>query len=1258
MIRHLNCRIRLLTLLFITLLLPSLAVAKNYYLNDLNDFAALCSGGVSYSPSPALRHYYCNGQFIARNSTIYVNNGSTIVAYGGYNLDNSQIGQLGVTTQLQSSNWSSVSYFDDSVIYGNINLHTGLQLSGTYVYGYLKNNVNQNISINDGSYISGYVEGFGRIEVKNSQVYSDVWNNTNQSIYIHAGAHIEGGINAGTQVTILDSVINGNVVNRSNTDIYIGNDSQINGYVDVGTTLTIDDSVIQGRVSNRSNNRIFVTNASRVDSDVISFGEVFLTDVEIVGNVQSYNHHINLDNTVVRGDATAANNSWATIFFRNESVVEGQCLYRTDPVNACDGTTLSPIAKYHFDESLWAGGMTYDVVDSVGGYDGRAVNNPNLNHVPFLPALENNSLDYGTCGYAEFNNRDNSFVQVDHSQGLSFEDDLAVSAWVKLSDGYPRSGQLFTIVAKDTNYEFHINSQGKIYWYWLQKNNQVKTLTSNTTIQLDTWYHITVDYDASRKNQQAKLYINGSLDKVVGGNGKRKLKTNFEALRLGNDANFTTRSFNGYIDEVTIFDRSLSDSEVSTLYRQRHLCEPTEEQLTFVIEPQYEFALTCEELPVLFKTINENGVITQPATPNFTVNANPFSSSKWCDNGNCSVNGSNYSSSLVNGQKTLHLRSTDVGSYSISGSWNGENGPASNQVNFVPYKFAASDINVIAGREYEQSLSVLACNDGASTVVNYTGTPTVNWLLQLPSTGIIGSTPVFSPVFQNNSAVLTPIQVNESGVFKVQVQDSAFPCSELSDCPESGIASLAGSFLVNARPWTFAICSDDDISGTSNGGVGYKASGESFDVQVKPIIWQSGGAVSGPIEVAGLCNVPVTRNFFDSNSVSTAVELTHQIDSPTGGDPGQLTGKLSVEHDEKASSGNYFEFPDLSWSEVGSVRLQAESSNSYLGMDINQGFRPIGRFYPDYFTIESNAWNDSVTAGAIQGFTYMNQPFESVLATVGAFNVQGGAVKNYGLFSNDLQAVFFMDNQDRLLNADAASLAMNSDYQAHQWRLNSSQIIWSKAPNFTPDGPYNYFSGDALEVSLQIEPSLIGDPVRFKQSSSDLEPTSSQVLPDEQPRLVFGRFNMTDVGGVEAATLPVPLQAQYWNGSRFITNPEDSFSSFDSTHYCTEMIWPNESDKGDNVRLTGVGTLVDGASSAIVATQNTPNREQIEIWLRLDASASSATCNGTNNGQTWLMYDWDQNQINEENPSAVVTFGIYRGNDRVIFRGEPGLTGQ
>jgi MSHA biogenesis protein MshQ len=39
-----------------------------------------------------------------------------------------------------------------------------------------------------------------------------------------------------------------------------------------------------------------------------------------------------------------------------------------------------------------------------------------------------------------------------------------------------------------------------------------------------------------------------------------------------------------------------------------------------------------------------------------------------------------------------------------------------------------------------------------------------------------------------------------------------------------------------------------------------------------------------------------------------------------------------------------------------------------------------------------------------------------------------------------------------------------------------------------------------------------------------------------------------------------------------------------------------------------------------------------------------------------LQYNWRDK--GDEDPSAVVTFGIHRGNDKVIFRGETRLTGQ
>ncbi|UTV28031.1 hypothetical protein NNL38_01530 [Photobacterium atrarenae] len=44
---------------------------------------------------------------------------------------------------------------------------------------------------------------------------------------------------------------------------------------------------------------------------------------------------------------------------------------------------------------------------------------------------------------------------------------------------------------------------------------------------------------------------------------------------------------------------------------------------------------------------------------------------------------------------------------------------------------------------------------------------------------------------------------------------------------------------------------------------------------------------------------------------------------------------------------------------------------------------------------------------------------------------------------------------------------------------------------------------------------------------------------------------------------------------------------------------------------------------------------------------------GTVESQPWLLYNWRDK--GGENPSALVTFGAYRGNDRVIYRGEKGI---
>ncbi|MEL7413841.1 MAG: DUF6701 domain-containing protein, partial [Pseudomonadota bacterium] len=148
----------------------------------------------------------------------------------------------------------------------------------------------------------------------------------------------------------------------------------------------------------------------------------------------------------------------------------------------------------------------------------------------------------------------------------------------------------------------------------------------------------------------------------------------------------------------------------------------------------------------------------------------------------------------------------------------------------------------------------------------------------------------------------------------------------------------------------------------------------------------------------------------------------------------------------------------------------------------------------------------------------------------------------------------------------------------------------------------------------------------------------------------FGRVDLDDVGGNQGSTLHVPLRVEYWNGSRFIANPDDSQTDVKGVTAAETHIWPTGTDAAPKTVTLGAGGKVsEGYSRTVTAKEAESYRQQTRVWLDLDASA---------NGLPWLKYNWEKDNAGEENPSSVVTFGIHRGNDRVIYRGEPGLTGQ
>ncbi|WP_439900681.1 DUF6701 domain-containing protein [Vibrio cholerae] len=282
-------------------------------------------------------------------------------------------------------------------------------------------------------------------------------------------------------------------------------------------------------------------------------------------SVTTNSNEITITNSTVYGNLTSAINNQGGVVNVNNSSVVGNCLPSTNPLNAC---SPAPIAVYQLDEAQW-NGQVGQVKNSVSDtLHGRAINGATTsNTAPALPVDLNNM---GTCGYGVFIGNQNQYVDIPHNQQLSFSERLTVSAWV-YPVSRPTGDGLHTIVAKDDNYEFHLDSQGRVYWYWATSNNNANSLRTTQSIPLNTWSHITIRYDRNLSgNQRQRIYINGVA--VASNNDSRALRTNTLNLEIGRDFNFDSRSFNGRIDEVAIYGSALTDEQILSLYNQRHSC--------------------------------------------------------------------------------------------------------------------------------------------------------------------------------------------------------------------------------------------------------------------------------------------------------------------------------------------------------------------------------------------------------------------------------------------------------------------------------------------------------------------------------------------------------------------------------------------------------------------------------------------------------------------------------------------------------------
>ncbi len=699
------------------------------------------------------------------------------------------------------------------------------------------------------------------------------------------------------------------------------------------------------------------------------------------------------------------------------------------------------------------------------------------------------------------------------------------------------------------------------------------------------------------------------------------------------------------------------------------ICEikpPSEDDFELVVTPHDDIALMCgESLPQFLATTTNNG---EPASTKVTATlSHPSLFTLKVIKG--TKNGSDYLST-DQGQLELEVIPKDIDQLELGANYRltftvADDAEKAQAVKFMfePFMFEAyskdpgtsvDEISVVAGKSQIVNTRLLACSATGEQIVatNYDGLPKVSHSIIKPAQGSKGNF-VYSADFTDGLSSHGLI-TNESGLFNVRLSDS-FDCKGYENCPTNGAVTVKGTFDVKSRPWTLAICDADQAlqSGTSSSGNGFIASGEDFSVTVKPIIWQSGGSLSSPVNTRNYCDAAVTRNFMLDDAPAASVVLSSTQATPEATYSGQtklLESPLGLTKAHKEHSGDGYIFSQLSWQEVGSLRVKANLSGDYLDQTVNEGFRNIGRFYPKYFKVRDVEW--AYPSG--QSFVYMNQPMDSISYDVIALNADKQNVLNYVHFASNFRQHFNLGElssySDRFVPPRSSQGEWSKIGNASVGRFTISKAesgatclnspCWEKdeTDGQYPDGPFNKTNSAATsKIGLTYEPGSVVDEVHFYDATH---------IFSTQPDVRFGRLNFKDVGGNQGMTIRVPLDVEVWEGGRFVTHFSDSSTTTEGEHHDRAAVWSNSAP--DNTALSGTGRMLAGRSTAIVASQKYSAREQVRFQLDLSK---------TGNNLPWLQYNWDKTDSDEENPPAVVTFGIHRGNDRVIYRGEANMIG-
>lgn len=474
-----------------------------------------------------------------------------------------------------------------------------------------------------------------------------------------------------------------------------------------------------------------------------------------------------------------------------------------------------------------------------------------------------------------------------------------------------------------------------------------------------------------------------------------------------------------------------------------------------------------------------------------------------------------------------------------------------------------------------------------------------------------------------------------------------------------------GSSTLVVRPFGIHVAVSGNQAATGASGPKFTAAGQPFTVTVRAVGWQAADDSNNdgipdyhddtdPGNNANLANNPSLVRFGRENPPES-IALSSRLFSPVGGVESGLSGGSFATFTTGAASS-----PNISYGEVGIIEIRAQiADNDYLGSPGNSkilgksGY--VGRFHPDHFRLNDTAVQPA--CNSVLPYSYLEEPF-ALIVEMTPYSAAGLALQNYqngfnkfdtSLFGSMLSAVD-ESSSTTLTNRIAITSAVTADDWNQAVLMAAPEIKMNRAGN--PDGPFPL-------VKIGLAP-IDTDSVTLRDGDLDLD-TNGDGVPDAAQigstaiGLRYGRVRLDDSYGPETANLPVIFRTEYWDGSDWQRNRDDSCTQI----ALTDIAYPdgpislvaNRSPAVGGGTTTGeyadLGTnsvgFTEGDAGHYFTAPGAGNTGAVQVQVNL-----------TN--YPWLRFDWnnDGDFTDSSLPAANFTFGNYRGHDRVLYWIEAG----